>query len=222
MENRTQEIVTPTMAVRSDDTVRRGQISTLLTNRDRLARLLAVLLFGAVALNILLVTVVSGVLNRGIQFVVLDPEGNVILAPGTSFELATELHIRQGLLIASALLSRHAKDFDQPEILQAALSREALAQAESLKAAEAQEFQERSLEQKPHIDRVDAVVKKRGEVEVRATGTLARFGTFQSAPFVESVPFELRLNLQQNANLLTNRRQPTMLRSFTLLYEARK
>lgn len=195
-------------------------VAAFLRNRERLSRLLMCLALGSTCVNLLALGLLAASTRRPVIFVVLDPNGNTIVAPGARFEDATELHLQQALLVTSALLTRHPKDFDQPEILKAMCTREALAQASELKAVESKEFQDREIEQKPHVTRVDAISKRQGEVQVQVVGELARFGVVQQAPFSETIPFTLRLDLQHNVDLLRNRRQPTLLKRFVISYEA--
>ncbi|MGE3312775.1 MAG: hypothetical protein AB7O66_22625 [Limisphaerales bacterium] len=189
-------------------------------NKDRLSRLCIGIALANTIVTLSLLGLVQASSQRAVQFVVLDPNGNTIIAPGAPFQEATELHLQQALQATSALLNRHPKDFDQPEVLKALFSRVAFAQANQLKTAEAGEFEERQIEQKCHVTRVDAIGTRQGEVQVQVTGELARWGRIQGVPFVDSVPFILRLDLQFNADLLSNRRQPTLVKHFTLTYEA--
>ena len=151
-------------------------------------------------------------------FVVLDPSGNVIVAPGLPFAEARELHSQQSLLAAMALLSRNPKDFDQPELLQTLCSPAALAQARALRSAEASEFESRQIHQKPQVTRIEAITTRQGEVQAELTGLMFRFGTVQQAPFSDAVPFSLRLVLKPNLDLLHNRHQPVVITHFTIRY----
>lgn len=189
-------------------------------SKDRLSRLCIGIALASCLVTILALNLVQIASQRAVQFVVLDPNGNTIIAPGAKFQDATELHVQQALQATTALLNRHPKDFDQPEALKSLFSRRALAQAAELKTAEAQEFEGRQMEQKSHVTRVDAIGTRQGDVQVQVTGELARWGVIQEAPFVDSVPFILRLDLQYNPDLLSNRRQPTLVKQFTLTYEA--
>ena len=193
--------------------------AAFLAGKDRLAR--QALLVAALAL--LVAALALGLaFSRGRQpvlFVVLDPNGNVILAPGVTFVEAKDLHVQQSLLAATALLLRNPKDFDQPEILQALFSPAALAQARAVKAAEAGEFEARQMQQKPQITRIEAIATRQEEVQVQVTGQLARWGVVQQAPFSDAVPFTLRLVLKPNPDLIRNRRQPVVVTQFTLKYE---
>jgi hypothetical protein len=210
---------TPTSAERLPTPPHRFDAAAFLAGKDRFAR--AALFVAALAL-LTAALAIGLAISRGRQpvlFVVLDPNGNVLVAPGATFAEAKELHVQQALLAATALLLRNPKDFDQPEILQAILSSGALAQAKALKAAEAQEFEDRQMQQKPLISRIEAIDTRQQEVQVQATGQLARWGVVQQASFSDSVPFNLRLVLRPNPDLLRNRRQPTVVSQFTLRYE---
>ena len=210
---------TKVLADRSDAARSGFDLAAILQSRERLLRLLLCMALGSTAVAFLAILVIAGLAARSAQFVVLDPGGNTIVAPGASFSEAKEVHVQQALLIASALLTRNAQDFDQPEVLRAICSREALAQVAELKAAEAREFSTREMEQKPRINRIDALATRQGDVQMKVVGEVARFGYLQQSPFVETLPFTLVLDLQFNADILRNRRQPTILRHFTLTYE---
>jgi hypothetical protein len=193
--------------------------AAFLAGKDRLAR--QALLVAALALLIAALSLVLA-FSRGRQpvlFVVLDPNGNVIVAPGVTFVEAKELHIQQSLLATTALLLRNPKDFDQPEILQALFSPVALAQARAWKAAEASEFEARQIQQKPQITRIECIATRQEEVQVQVTGQLARWGVVQQAPFSDAVQFKLRLVLKPNPDLIRNRRQPVVVTQFALHYE---
>lgn len=213
------ERITPVLSERIEPIRRLLIPSAFLAGKDRLARLslwvtLLALIGNALALGVALSNV-----RQQVLFVVLDPNGNVVVAPGARFIEAKELHVQQGLLAANALLLRNPKDFDQPEILQAILSPGALEQATALKASDASEFNDRQIQQKPQISRIDAIETRPEEVQVQITGQLARWGAIQKVPFTEVVPFTLRLVLKPNPDLLRNRRQPTLVTQFTLRYE---
>ena len=210
---------TPVLSERVEPTRSPLTPAAFLAGKDRLAR--QALLVAALAL--LVAALALGLaFSRGHQpvlFVVLDPNGNVILAPGVTFVEAKDLHVQQSLLAATALLLRNPKDFDQPEILQALFSPAALAQARAVKAAEAGEFEARQMQQKPQITRIEAIATRQEEVQVQVTGQLARWGVVQQAPFSDAVPFTLRLVLKPNPDLIRNRRQPVVVTQFTLKYE---
>lgn len=206
------------------DSDRRGfarvTVGAFFVNKDRLARLSM-----AVALGALLFAAVSLALARvhsrkEVLFVVLDPNGNVVVAPGAPFMEAKDLHVQQALLATTALLLRNPKDFDQPEVLQAMFSRDALAQAAELKAIESKEFLDRQIQQKPQITRIEAITTRQQEVQIEVSGQLARWGVVHEAAFTESLSFVLRLVLKPNPDLLRNRRQPTTVTRFTLKCEA--
>ena len=78
--------------------------------------------------------------QRAVQFVVLDPNGNTIIAPGARSQDAIELHVQQALQATTSLLNRHPKDFDHPEALKFMLARRALAHDAALKTADPPEL----------------------------------------------------------------------------------
>ena len=210
---------TPTLAQRLSSSSQRSDPAAFLAGKDRLTRF--ALLVAALALVIAALALALA-FSRGRQpvvFVLVDPNGNVILAPGVTFAEARELHVQQSQLATTALLLRNPKDFDQPEILQALCSPAALAQARALKAAEAGEFEARQMQQKPQITRIEAIATRQEEVQVQVTGQLARWGLVEQAPFSDAVPFSLRLVLKPNPDLARNRRQPIVVTQFTLKYE---
>lgn len=189
-------------------------------HKDRLARLCStVTLMAVIVAGLALAFAIPNARQR-VLFVVLDPAGNCIVAPGVAFHQARELHVQQAMLATTALLLRNPKDFDQPELVQAIFSRPAQAQALALKTAEASEFQARQVRQKPEIARIEAITTRQEEVQVQVTGQLIRNGVVEDAPFTDVVRFTLKLVLVPNPDLLRNARQPTVVTDFALHYEA--
>jgi len=193
--------------------------AAFLAGKDRLTRLSLIVALAALVVAAVATAAALSNARQKVLFVVLDPNGNVIVAPGATFSEARELHINQSMLATTALLLRNPKDFDQPEILHALFSRSALAQASNLKATEASEFQDRRIEQKPQISRIDAINTRQDEIQVTVTGQLVRWGMVQDAPFTEVLPFTLRLILRPNPDLLRNHHHPTIVTQFALRYE---
>lgn len=188
--------------------------------KDRLTLLsVGVALVASVALiMVFLFALKSG--RRGDRYVVLDPAGGWTNAPGAYFGGAGDLHVQQALLAASALFLRSPEDFDQPEVLQALFSNEALTQAMQLKGIEAADFLERGLHQKPQVAKITAIETRDDRAHIEVTGELLRNGTQAGVAFTEVIPFTLRLLLRPNPDLLSNRRQPTLVTGFELAYEA--
>lgn len=211
--------VTTTQSTLAAESRRGFNAAAFLAGKDRLTYL--AMIVAGLALLVAALTAGMPLLRPQppLIFVVLDPNGNVIVAPGLPFAEARELHSQQSLLAAMALLSRNPKDFDQPELLQAIFSPAALAQARSLRAAEAPEFESRQIHQKPQVTRIEAITTRQGDVQAQLTGQLFRFGTVQQARFNDAVPFSLHLVLKPNLDLLHNRRQPLVVTQFTLHYE---
>ena len=188
-------------------------------NKDRLARYSLLVAALALLVAVLALMLTGSRFRQKFWFAVLDPAGTVILAPGLSFSDAKELHVQQAMLATTALLLRNPQDFEQPEILKALYSRQALGLATALKAAEAREFQERQIQQKPQILRLESIATRQDEIQMQVTGQLVRSGVIHQSAFQEVVPFTLQLVLANNSDLLRNRRQPTVVTRFHLAYE---
>ena len=188
-------------------------------NKDRLTRLSLLIALVSLVIAGLSVSLALSNARQKVYFAMFDPAGNGCFGPGAIFVEAKELHVQQAMLATTALLLRNPKDFDQPEILQALFSRNALAGASALKSAEAQEFTNRQIQQKPEIYRIDAITTRQQEIQIQVEGKVVRFGSVQQAPFVETMPFTLRLLLKPNPDLLRNKRQPTIVTHFSISYE---
>jgi len=210
---------TPTDHARLASAPGRFDFAAFFAHKDRLARLaMAVALLALVATGLALSLATTQV-RHGVRFVVLDSAGNWTLAPGNTFAAATELHVQQALLAANALLLRNPDNFDQPEVIQALFGHHAMAQALQLKNLEAAEFQERRLQQKPQVARINAIETRDDRAQIEVTGQLLRTGLYRKTPFTEVIPFKLRLTFRPNPDLLRNRRQPTVVTEFELAYE---
>ncbi|HRI16442.1 MAG TPA: hypothetical protein PLX89_25900 [Verrucomicrobiota bacterium] len=215
---------TPTLSSASvsleqvDETRRFAEFSRFLADKDRVSRLS--LLVASISLLVALVSIGLALYFycRPIIFVVVDAEGNVIALTGAPFQEARELHVKQAMLATTALLSRNPRGFDQPEFLEAMFSKSALAAAGQLKDAEAREFADRQIQQKPQISRIDAITNHRNEVQVQVVGEVARWGFVQQVPFSDSIPFTLRLVLRSNPDLLRKGQQPLIVENFELTY----
>ncbi len=210
---------TPVFSERLASSKPRFNAAAFFAQKDRLSRLCVLITLAALIVAGLALKSALSNSHQKTLFVVLDPAGNVIVAPGVVFSEAKELHVQQAMLATTAVLLRNPKDFDQPEILQSLFSRNALTQASALKSAEAREFQERQIQQKPQITRIDAIATRQEEVQIQVSGQLFRAGIVQQTQFSETVPFTLRLVLKSNLDLLHNRRQPTLVKEFLLTYE---
>lgn len=210
---------TPTQSHRLPDPPRRFVPAAFFAHKDRLARLcLLVTLVCCLSTSLAWYALIARQ-RQATQFIVLDAADNVIIASGRAFDTAREFHVQQTLLASTALLARHAKDFDQPEMLPVFFSKSALAQAAALKASEATQFQEHQFQQKPQLRKIDVRETTPSEVHVRASGELLRFGVFRDRAFTDVIPFTLELVLQRNPDLLRNRQQPTVVSEFTLTYD---
>lgn len=197
-------------------------LGLFLADKERVARLSLRVTVVALVVAVVALAVAVAALNRPPIFVVIDPNGNVIPVPGSPFPEARELHVREALLATSALLSRNPRGFDQSEFLQGMFSAPAYAAAQQVLDADAREFLERQIHQKPQVARIDAIETSSRQVQVQVTGEVTRWGQIQQAPFSDSIPFTLRLVLQHNPDLLRQRHQPLVIESFDLRYASPK
>jgi len=188
-------------------------------NKDQFARLSLRVAIVSIACAMICATVLGWALRRPMTFTVLDPSGNVYVVRGSSFADAKSLHVEQALLATTALLARNPKGFDLPEILETIFLKNAQNQALALKSAESLEFQDKHIQQKPQIYKIDALETRPDAVRVLVTGELIRAGVFHDQAIYETIPFSLTLTLRLNQDLLRNRRQPTLVSSFVLKYE---
>jgi hypothetical protein len=194
-------------------------LGAFFAQKDRLVRWCLLTSIGSIGCAILSLVTALSVSKRDIRFVVLDPAGNVFVAPGRAFDEAKELHIEQALLATSALLLRQPNDFDLPELLQTLFAPRSHNEAMTLKSREHPEFQLKQIHQKPLVSRVEALEVRPNAVRLQVSGQLLRTGSFQGQPMTEVIPFVLDLVLQHNLDLLRNRRQPTVVNEFSLRYE---
>jgi hypothetical protein len=148
------------------------------------------------------------------RVVILDPSGTFHLAPLLSFPEAKDLHAEQSTLAALALLSRHPKGFDHPELLKQMFLKLALEKATNQRVAQESEFKAKQLHQKMEVGRIDILETRENYVLTQVTGQLIRSGIFQEKAFTEAVPFKLSLKLQRNPNMALNGRFPTAVLDF--------
>ena len=188
-------------------------------HKDRLALWCIATALAALLVSGLSLTLAISSSRQPVQFVVLDPIGNCLVAPGMPFHEAKELHLQQAMMATTALLLRNPRDFDLPELLQSLFSRKALTQAAAIRTAEAAEFTARQIRQVPEISKIEAISTRQAEVQIQVTGQLVRTGMVGDAPFTELVRFTLRLVLSPNPDLLRKRGQPTLVTQFSLKYE---
>ena len=188
-------------------------------HKDRLALWCIATALAALLVSGLSLTLAISSSRQPVQFVVLDPIGNCLVAPGMPFHEAKELHLQQAMMATTALLLRNPRDFDLPELLQSLFSRKALIQAAAIRTSEAGEFAARQIRQVPEVTKIEAISTRQAEVQIQVTGQLVRTGMVAEAPFTELVRFTLRLVLTPNPDLLRNRRQPSTITQFSLKYE---
>lgn len=195
------------------------RLQLFLSDMGRVARLALLVTLGQLVVCVGAVVLAFHLLHQPQQFVVVDPSGNVLPVPGKPFPEARELHVLESLLVTSALLTRNPRDFDQVEYLDAALTPQARAESRRLLEADATEFLDRHMHQKPQVAHIEALANHQGQVQVQVSGEVRRWGFVQQSPFADAIPFTLRLTLRHNPDLLRLRQRPLVVESFTLLYE---
>lgn len=189
------------------------------------ARLLADLNFSAkIWFGLFLLTAVSQLLTLIVllrprsfdaaQVVFVDGGGQG--HPGNFAELSslTNLHVRTAEDVAYALFNRHPGGFDQPERVASLFLPPAAAQARAECETQLAEYRSRQLRQKPEITRVEYLSTSSERILVTVFGQQVQAGYFNGQPFVQSVPFQLDLDLVPNPNLSMNGRIPLVVRNF--------
>ncbi|PWU19872.1 MAG: hypothetical protein C5B50_05430 [Verrucomicrobia bacterium] len=203
------------------DPPRRLNAAQFFAHKDRLARLCIVALLASLLCNGLQIAALVGYLQQKDNVTVVDDEGVVKMGTPKPLAQAKELHQRIAFEATESLLLRNPRDFDAPELLQALFSRQAMNRASAMKAAEARQFDELQIEQKPLITRIDIRQSAPGEFRAKVTGELSRAGVLNEKPFTDALHFTLDLVMRRNPDLLRNRVQPLKIFDFTLNYETR-
>ena len=148
------------------------------------------------------------------RVVILDPSGTFHVAPLLKFEEAKDLHAEQSSLATVAFLERNPKGFDHDDLLKQMFLKNALAKAQSARAAEEQEFTAKQLHQKAEIGKITILQTRENFVLTQVTGQLVRTGIFQDQAFAEAVPFKLAFKFARNPNMVQNGRFPTAVSDF--------
>jgi hypothetical protein len=198
------------------------QLGQFLADKDRVSRAALRVTLVALAVSIASIAYAGFAFTRPPLFVVVDPNGNILPIPGATFPEARELHVREAMLATTALMSRNARGFDQPEFLQGMFSPAANQMAQRVLEADAREFSERQIHQKPQISKIDAVETSSDRVQIQVVGEVLRWGFIQQAPYSDAIPFTLRLTLRSNPDLLRLKLQPLLIESFDLVYATPK
>ena len=151
----------------------------------------------------------------------IDEDGGVRVGASKTLAQARELHQHLAFQGAEALLLRNPRDFDEPELVQALFSQSAQKKAASLRMAEAKNFDELQIQQKPLVSRIDIRQSGPGEFHAQVTGELVRVGVANERSFSDPLNFRLDLTLRRNPDLLHNQQQPLIIWDFTINYETR-
>ena len=198
------------------------QLGQFLADKDRVARAALRVTLASLAISIASLAFAGFAFSRPPLFVVVDPNGNVVPIPGTTFPEARDLHVREAMLATTALLSRNPRGLDQPEFLQGMFSPAANQLAQRVLEADAREFNERQIHQKPQVAKIDAVETSSDRIQIQVVGEIVRWGFIQQAPYSDAIPFTLRLTLRNNPDLLRLKLQPFVIDPFELQYATSK
>lgn len=122
---------------------------------------------------------------------------------GNETELAalTNLHVRVAEDVTHAFLNRHPADFDQPERITLLFETEAARKARTNCDRETPERQLRQLQEKAQITRLQYLEASNQRILFTVQGLIMQSGAFNGQPLVNSVPFQLDLELVPNPNL---------------------
>jgi hypothetical protein len=210
LENRETLVVTksarqPATGLRATD---------VFVNKDRTAFLWFCVAVGAVLFAGIQPYFLITQLKQRERVVIIDPAGTYYLSPLLDFQEAKEFHVQQSLLSATALLERHPKGLDHPELLKQLFLKPAFEKAQKGLGTDAEEFKSKQLHQKAEVARID-VLETRGDlVLTQITGQLIRTGIFEQRVFSEAIPFKLSLKLKRNPDMSRNGRFPTAVSDF--------
>lgn len=142
------------------------------------------------------------------RVVVLDGAGTFSVSPLLGFEEAKNLHEAMALWATLALLQRHPKGFDYPELIQRLFLADALQRANADRDKAHAEFHLKNIHQKPEVFKVEILRTRENQVLAKVEGQLIRTGVFEGQTFAESPPFALNLTLVRNPDMAANRRFP--------------
>ena len=142
------------------------------------------------------------------RVVVLDGAGTFSVSPLLGFEEARGLHEAMALWATLALLQRHPKDFDYPDLLQRLFLAEAQQQAQAERDRTNGEFSLKNIHQKPEVFKTEILRTRENQVLVKVEGQLIRTGVFEGQTFAESPAFTLNLTLVRNPDMAANKRYP--------------
>lgn len=152
------------------------------------------------------------------RVVILDSAGTFHVSPLLGFEEASKLHEQHALLACLALLQRNPVGFDQPELLEKLFLPEALQQARSDWAKNAEEFGRKNLHQKAEVLKLTVLETREQLVLVQVEGQLVRTGTVGQQTFTEAPVFTARFTFARNPNLAASGRFPLAVWNYELSY----
>lgn len=190
----------------------------LFVNPALAARIWFLVAAGAVALAALQPYLLVRAYRTRERVVILDSAGSFHVSPLLGFEEASRLHEQHALLACLALLQRNPAGFDQPELLEKLFLPEALRQARSEWAKNAEEFGRKNLHQKAEVLKLTVLETREQVVLVQAEGQLVRTGNVGQQVFTEAPAFTARFTFARNPNLAASGRFPLAVWNYELSY----
>jgi len=137
--------------------------------------------------------------DRRVVFIASDGRGY----GGSETELGalTNAHVRAAEDVTQALLNRNPAGFDQPERITLLFRPEAARRARADCDRETPERQLRQLQEKAQITRLQYLEASNHRILFTVQGLLMQSGAFNGQPLVNSLAFQLDLELVPNPNL---------------------
>ena len=119
----------------------------------------------------------------------------------TELSALTNLHVRAAEDVIQAFLNRNPSDFDQPERIILLFQPEAARKARADCDRETPERRLHQLQEKAQITRLQYLEASNQRILFTVQGLLMQSGAFNGQPLVNSLPFQLDLELVPNPNL---------------------
>ena len=119
----------------------------------------------------------------------------------TELSALTNLHVRVAEDVTQAFLNRNPRDFDQPERITLLFQPEVARRARADCDRETPERQLRQLQEKALITRLQYLEASNQRILFTVQGLLMQSGAFNGQPLVNSLAFQLELELVPNPNL---------------------
>ncbi len=119
----------------------------------------------------------------------------------TELSALTNAHVRAAEDVIQALLNRNPSGFDQPERITLLFRPEAARKARADCDQESPDRRARLLHEKAQITRLQYLEASNQRILFTVQGYVMQSGAFNSQPLVNSLPFQIELELVPNPNL---------------------